>query len=176
RAVVGSQRFLQRLWRNVVDEHTGELVVTDDPADEETRRLVAKTIDEVETEMSAMRINTAIARLIVLNNHLTGLERTPREAVEPLLLMLAPIAPHISEELWRRLGHEQSLTYEPFPVADPELLVENTVTCVVQVAGKLRDKLEVPVSIEIGRASCRERGEEWEVGGAGEETEGVEGM
>ena len=148
RAVVGSQRFLQRLWRNVVDEHTGELVVTDDPADEETRRLVAKTIDEVETEMSAMRINTAIARLIVLNNHLTGLERTPREAVEPLLLMLAPIAPHISEELWRRLGHEQSLTYEPFPVADPELLVEDTVTCVVQVAGKLRDKLEVPVSID----------------------------
>ena len=148
RAVVGSQRFLQRLWRNVVDEHTGELLVTDDPADEETRRLVAKTVDEVETEMSAMRINTAIARLIVLNNHLTGLERTPREAVEPLLLMLAPIAPHISEELWRRLGHEESLTYEPFPEADPELLVEDTVTCVVQVAGKLRDKLEVPVSID----------------------------
>src|SRR5690606_39590472 len=77
------------LWRNVVDEHTGELVVTDDPADEETRRLVARTVAEVETEMSAMRVNTAIARLIVLNNHLTGLERTPREAVEPLLLMLA---------------------------------------------------------------------------------------
>jgi len=148
RAVVGSQRFLQRLWRNVVDEDTGELLVTDEPAGEETRRLVAKTIDEVETEMSAMRVNTAIARLIVLNNHLTGLERTPREAVEPLLLMLAPVAPHIAEELWARLGHEQSLAHEPFPVADPELLVEETVTCVVQVAGKLRDKLEVPVSID----------------------------
>ena len=93
-------------------------------------------------------MNTAIARLIVLNNHLTGLERTPREAVEPLLLMLAPVAPHIAEELWARLGHEQSLAHEPFPVADPELLVEETVTCVVQVAGKLRDKLEVPVSID----------------------------
>ncbi|HLS73508.1 MAG TPA: class I tRNA ligase family protein, partial [Actinomycetaceae bacterium] len=148
RAVVGSQRFLQRLWRNVVDEDTGELLVTDERAGEETRRLVAKTIDEVETEMSAMRVNTAIARLIVLNNHLTGLERTPREAVEPLLLMLAPVAPHIAEELWARLGHEQSLAHEPFPVADPELLVEETVTCVVQVAGKLRDKLEVPVSID----------------------------
>ena len=148
RAVVGSQRFLQRLWRNVVDEDTGELLVTDEPADEETRRLVARTVDEVETEMSAMRVNTAIARLIVLNNHLTGLERTPREAVEPLLLMLAPVAPHIAEELWRRLGHEGSLAHEPFPVADPALLVEDTVTCVVQVAGKLRDKLEVPVSID----------------------------
>ena len=148
RAVVGSQRFLQRLWRNVVDENTGELLVTDEPADEETRRLVARTIDEVETEMSAMRVNTAIARLIVLNNHLTPMERTPREAVEPLLLMLAPIAPHIAEELWGRLGHEGSLAHEPFPTADPALLVEDTVTCVVQVAGKLRDKLEVPVSID----------------------------
>ncbi|TNC18123.1 leucine--tRNA ligase [Georgenia sp. 311] len=148
RAVVGSQRFLQRLWRNVVDESTGELLVTDEPADEETRRLVARTIDEVETEMSAMRVNTAIARLIVLNNHLTPMERSPREAVEPLLLMLAPVAPHIAEELWRRLGHEGSLAHEPFPVADPALLVEDTVTCVVQVAGKLRDKLEVPVAID----------------------------
>lgn len=148
RAVVGSQRFLQRLWRNVVDEETGDLLVTDEPADEETRRLVARTITEVETEMAAMRINTAIARLIVLNNHLTGLAASPREAVEPLLLMLAPVAPHIAEELWRRLGHEGSLAHEPFPVADPALLVEDTVTCVVQVAGKLRDKLEVPVSID----------------------------
>ncbi|WP_152192874.1 leucine--tRNA ligase [Georgenia satyanarayanai] len=148
RAVVGSQRFLQRLWRNVVDEETGELLVTDEPADEETRRLVARTVTDVETEMAAMRVNTAIARLIVLNNHLTGLAASPREAVEPLLLMLAPVAPHIAEELWRRLGHEGSLAHEPFPVADPALLVEDTVTCVVQVAGKLRDKLEVPVSID----------------------------
>ena len=148
RAVVGSQRFLQRLWRNVVDEDTGDLLVTDEPADDETRRLVAKTIDQVETEMAAMRVNTAIARLIVLNNHLTTLPAAPREAVEALVLMTAPVAPHIAEELWRRMGHEESLAHVPFPVADPALLVEDTVTCVVQVAGKLRDKLEVPVSID----------------------------
>ncbi|MEE6282453.1 leucine--tRNA ligase [Georgenia sp. MJ170] len=148
RAVVGSQRFLQRLWRNVVDEETGELVVVDDPADDATRRLVARTVEEVETEMSAMRVNTAIARLIVLNNHLTGLDRVPREAVEPLLLMLAPVAPHIAEELWQRLGHEASLAHEAFPTADPALLVEDTVTCVVQVAGKVRHRLEVPPSID----------------------------
>ncbi|MCK6209473.1 leucine--tRNA ligase [Georgenia sp. EYE_87] len=155
RAVVGSQRFLQRLWRNVVDERTGETTVVDDPADEETRRLVARTAHEVETEMSAMRVNTAVARMIVLNNHLTSLERVPREAVEPLVLMLAPVAPHIAEELWSRLGHPESLTYEPFPTADPALLVEDTVTCVVQVAGKVRDRLEVPAS--IGEDDLRER-------------------
>ncbi|MFC7405948.1 leucine--tRNA ligase [Georgenia alba] len=148
RAVVGSQRFLQRLWRNVVDEATGETTVVDAPADEPTRRLVARTVHEVEAEMSAMRVNTAIARMIVLNNHLTQLGTVPREAVEPLVLMVAPVAPHIAEELWARLGHAESLAHEPFPTADPELLVEETVTCVVQVAGKVRDRLEVPPSID----------------------------
>jgi leucyl-tRNA synthetase len=154
RAVVGSHRFLQRLWRNVVDEATGEVRVVETDADLETRRLVARTIDEVATEMDAMRLNTAIARLIVLNNHLTSLPVVPREAVEPLVLMTAPVAPHIAEELWSRLGHPGSLAYEPFPQADPALLVEETVTCIVQVAGKVRDRLEVPVS--IGQDELRE--------------------
>ena len=100
-------------------------------------------MDEVRTEMAAMRPNTAIARLIVLNNHLTGIEAVPREAIEPLVLMIAPIAPHIAEELWSRLGHAGSLAYEPFPEADPALLVAESVTCVVQVKGKVRDRLEV---------------------------------
>jgi leucyl-tRNA synthetase len=146
RAVVGSQRFLQRLWRNVVDENTGEVVVSDEPADEETRRILHRTIADVRTEMSAMRFNTAIARLIELNNHVTKLAATPREVVEPLVLMVAPVAPHIAEELWQRLGHDESLAFAPFPEADPALLVEETVTCVVQVAGKVRDRLEVPPS------------------------------
>lgn len=93
-----------------------------------------------------MRINTAIAKLIVLNNHLTGLESVPRSAVEPLVLMTAPVAPHIAEELWNRLGHPETLTYEPWPVADESLLVADTVTCVVQVKGKVRDRLEVSAS------------------------------
>lgn len=143
RAVVGSQRFLQRLWRNVVDESTGELVITEEPASEPTRKMVAKTIAEVDAELAGMRVNTAIARLIVLNNHLTSLDPAPREAVEPLVLMTAPVAPHIAEELWHRLNHEESLAHEPFPVADPALLVAESVTCIVQVAGKLRDRLEV---------------------------------
>ena len=146
RAVVGSQRFLQRLWRNVVSEDTGDTIVSDEPADDETRRILHRTIADVRTEMSAMRFNTAIARLIELNNHVTKLAAAPREVVEPLVLMVAPMAPHIAEELWQRLGHDESLAFAPFPEADPALLVEETVTCVVQVAGKVRDRLEVPPS------------------------------
>ncbi|HEU4540083.1 MAG TPA: leucine--tRNA ligase [Jiangellaceae bacterium] len=148
RAVVGSQRFLQRMWRNVVGEDTGRTVVSDEPADEETRRILHRTIDDVRTEMSAMRFNTAIARLIELNNHVTKLDVAPREVVEPLVLMVAPVAPHVAEELWHRLGHGESLAFAPFPQADPALLVEETVTCVVQVAGKVRDRLEVPPSAD----------------------------
>ncbi|TDD66888.1 leucine--tRNA ligase [Jiangella aurantiaca] len=147
RAVVGSLRFLQRVWRNIVSEDTGETVVSTAPADDETRRVLHRAIDAVRTDMEAMRFNTAIARMIELNNHLTKLDTVPREAAEALVLMLAPVAPHIAEELWSRLGHPQSLVHEPFPEADPAYLVEETVTCVVQVAGKVRDRLEVPPSI-----------------------------
>ncbi len=148
RAVVGSQRFLQRLWRNAVDEATGELTVSDAPAEEATRRVVAQTIAGVREDFETMRMNTAIAKLIMLNNHLTGLKTVPREAMEALVLMTAPVAPHICEELWQRLGHESSLAHEPFPeVSDPSLLVAEQVTCVVQVQGKVRASLEVDPNI-----------------------------
>lgn len=147
RAVVGAQRFLQRLWRNVVDEGSGATVVSDDEPSVETLRVLHRTIAEVGEDMAAMRVNTAIAKLIVLNNHLTTLDRVPRAAVEPIVLMTAPVAPHIAEELWDRLGHEESLTYAPFPVADPAYLVEESVTCVLQVAGKVRGRVEVAPSV-----------------------------
>jgi leucyl-tRNA synthetase len=147
RDVVGSQRFLQRLWRNVVSEETGELTVTEDEPDTATLRAVHRTIADVSVEMENMRPNTAIAKLITLNNHLTGLPSVPRAAVEPLVLMTAPIAPHIAEELWSRLGHEESLAHAPFPTADPAYLVQDTVTCVVQVQGKVRARFEVAPDI-----------------------------
>ncbi|MBE1877724.1 leucine--tRNA ligase [Myceligenerans sp. TRM 65318] len=143
RDVVGSQRFLQRLWRNVVSEETGEVTVTDDAPDAATLRVLHRTIADVRTEMEGMRPNTAIAKLITLNNHLTGLDSVPRAAVEPLVLMTAPVAPHIAEELWEKLGHTESLAHEPFPEADETYLVAETVTCVVQVQGKVRAKMEV---------------------------------
>ena len=160
RAVAGAQRFLQRLWRNVVDESTGATTVAGTPgatggeasrpveADLATRRLVARTIEGVAEDYENMRLNTAIAKLIVLNNHLTGLEQVPLEAIEALVLMVAPVAPHVAEELWSRLGHTASLARESFPrVDDPELLRAEEVTAVVQVAGKVRDRLQVDPAI-----------------------------
>ena len=91
-------------------------------------------------------LNTAIAKLIELTNRVTviGGDGTPREVAEPLVLMVAPFAPHIAEELWQRLGHDGSLAYADFPVADPALLVTETVTYPVQVNGKVRGRVEVP--------------------------------
>jgi leucyl-tRNA synthetase len=147
RAVVGAQRFLQRLWRNVIDEATGEVLVTEDPPDLATKRLLHKTIDTLRTDFDTLRFNTAIARLIELNNALTKLPGVPREVAEALVVMTAPVAPHIAEELWAKLGHAESLTFEDFPKADPALLVDDTVTCVVQVQGKVRERLEVATDI-----------------------------
>ena len=148
RAVVGSQRFLQRLWRNVVDENTGAVVVSDQAPDLATAKLLARTIADVTVEYDNLRINTAIAKMIVLNNHLTSLDAVPREAAEALVVMVAPVAPHIAEELWSRLGHEGGITRVEFPVVrDQSLLKADEVTCVVQVAGKVRAKLQVDPEI-----------------------------
>jgi leucyl-tRNA synthetase len=140
--IIGVYRFLQRLWRNVVDEDTGAVRVSPEPADDETRRLLHRTIAAVSDDMTTMSFNTAIASLFSLNNHLSRVatERgaAPVEVVVPLVLMVAPLAPHIAEELWERLGHTESLVYESFPEADPALLVEDLVEIPVQFNGKVR--------------------------------------
>jgi leucyl-tRNA synthetase len=146
RAVVGSQRFLQRVWRLAVDEETGASLATDEPVDAATLSALHRTIEGVRADMDAMRFNTAVAKLIELTNHLTREGVRSREVLEPLVLMLAPLAPHVAEELWARLGHEGSLAHVPYPAFDASLVVEETVTCVVQVQGKVRAKLEVAPS------------------------------
>jgi leucyl-tRNA synthetase len=93
--------------------------------------------------MEGLRFNTAIAKLIELNNHVTKMAATPREVAEPLVQLLAPIAPHIGEELWRRLGHSETIAYVRPPVADPALLVDATVEYPVQVNGKVRARITV---------------------------------
>ena len=146
RDVVGMYRFLQRIWRNFVDEHTDESRVVDEPADDESRRLLHRTIAAVRSGMEELRFNTAIAKLIELNNHLTAVvakQGLSREIAEPLVLMLSPLVPHVAEELWLRLGHEQGPTFTPFPVADPALLVEETVEYPIQIDGKVRSRITV---------------------------------
>ncbi|GAB1646006.1 leucine--tRNA ligase [Krasilnikovia sp. MM14-A1259] len=143
RAVVGSQRFLQRVWRLVVDEETGAVRVGDEPLDTKTRRLLHRIIDGVRGDLDELRFNTAIAKLIELTNGLTPLPVASREAVEPLVLMMSPFAPHLAEELWRRLGHDGTLAYADFPQADPAQLVAESITYPVQVNGKVRGRVEV---------------------------------
>ena len=147
RAVVGAQRFLQRLWRNVVDEATGEVVVTDDAPDQALTTQLHRTIQGVRDDFEDLRFNTAIAKLIELNNSVTKLGVAPREVVEAMVLMIAPVAPHIAEELWSRLGHSGGVAYAPFPEADPSKIVEEQVTCVIQIKGKVRDRVEVAPDI-----------------------------
>ncbi|MFD6343355.1 leucine--tRNA ligase [Streptomyces roseolus] len=148
RAVVGQYRLLQRLWRNIVDEATGEATVVDTAPDEDTLRALHKAIDGVAQDMAAMRFNTAIAKITELNNHLTKAGgAVSRPVAEQLVLLVAPLAPHIAEELWRRLGHTDSVVHQDFPVADPAYVVDETVTCVVQIKGKVKARLEVSPSI-----------------------------
>ncbi|QSS90703.1 leucine--tRNA ligase [Streptomyces sp. M54] len=148
RAVVGQYRLLQRLWRNVVDEVTGEVTVVDTEPDEDTLRALHKAIDGVGQDMAGMRFNTAIAKVTELNNHLTKAGGPlSRSVAERLVLLIAPLAPHIAEELWRRLGHTDSVVHQDFPVADPAYVVDETVTCVVQIKGKVRARLEISPSI-----------------------------
>jgi leucyl-tRNA synthetase len=141
--VVGAYRFLQRVWRLVVDESTGEPRVVDAEPDADTLKALHRTIDGVSDDYANLRNNTAAAMLIEYTNHLTKQGVTARAAVEPLVLMLAPLAPHLAEELWRRLGHDASLAHGPFPQADPQYLVEDTVQFPVQVNGKVRGHINV---------------------------------
>jgi leucyl-tRNA synthetase len=158
RAVVGAQRFLQRLWRLVVDEETGATRVSDAPLDDDTRRLLHRVIDGVRNDMDSLRFNTVIAKLIELTNRATVIavssSGAPRAVVEPLVTMVAPFAPHLAEELWRRLGHDDTIAYAAYPQADPAWLVVESVTYPVQVNGKVRGRVEVPA--DAGEQAVRD--------------------
>ena len=146
--VIGVHRFLQRLWRSIVDEHTGRVAVSDDKPDEAILRRLHQTIAVVRRDYAEMRFNTAIARLMELTTGAAGVASRdgalPRLLAEPLVLLVAPLAPHVAEELWHRLGHAGSLAYEPFPQADELLAAEPTVGMPVQINGKTRFALDVP--------------------------------
>ena len=145
RDVVGMLRFLQRLWRNIVDEETGQPLVSEAAPDGETRRRLHQTIAAVRDDYPLLRFNTAIAKLIELNNHLTKrAEPVPREVAEAMTKMLAPICPHVAEELWSKLGHQGSIARVPFPVADERELVAASIELPVQVNGKVRSRIVVP--------------------------------
>jgi leucyl-tRNA synthetase len=140
--IAGAHRLLQRAWRAIVDERSGAVRVVDSQ-DPEERRVLHRTIAAVHHDLSTLRFNTAIARITELVNHLTKSGSISTETAEALTLLLAPFAPHLAEELWSRLGHEPSVGLQSFPTADEVLLAPGSVTLVVQVNGKVRDRLQV---------------------------------
>ena len=147
RDIVGVHRFLQRLWRNFIDEDTDELLISDEPSTGDLQVLLHKTIDAVTRDMENLQFNTAVARLFELNNALVGEERVPADVASVFPRLLAPLAPHIAEELWHRMGKSDTIVTAPWPVYEEELVIEETTTMIVQVNGKVRDRIEVPVSI-----------------------------
>ena len=143
-SVIGSHRLLQRVWRNLVDEDTGQLTIDDAPASDALRRRLHRTIDAVRSDMEALSFNTAIARITELNNDITKLDGpTPAEVADPLVRMLAPLVPHLAEELWHRMGHDESIVYADFPTADPAHLVDEEIEIPVQIKGKVRSRVLV---------------------------------
>jgi len=144
RSVTGSMRLLQRVWRNLIDEDTGELTVSDDEPSDGLLRALHRTIEAVASDMEGLRFNTAIARITELNNELTKLEgSTPRAVADPLVRMLSPLVPHIAEELWQRMGNDGSVVYAEFPTADSTYLVDDTMELPVHVNGKMRSSISV---------------------------------
>jgi leucyl-tRNA synthetase len=147
RGVEGVYRFLSRVWRLIIDDRSESLkasdTVQDVAPDRDTQRKMHLTIRKVTEDLDALRFNTAIAAMMEYSNHLTALKVRPKSALEPLVLLLAPFAPHIAEELWLALGHHETLAYEPWPTYDERLTRAEEVEIPVQINGKLRTRLTV---------------------------------
>ena len=143
--VVGAHRFLQRLWRLVVAEASGEVAVVDASLTEDDLKALHRTIAGVRDDYEHLRDNTVAAKLIEYVNYLTKTypSGAPRDAVEPLVQMVSPLAPHIAEELWSVLGHSETITFEPFPEFDEQWLVDDTVEVPVQINGKVKARIDV---------------------------------
>ena len=164
----GVARWLNRVWDIVVrdpadlDGERQEVprpIAINDDKKRETLRVLHQTIRRCHNDLDRFKFNTAIASLMELANHLNRVwaessidSATWRECIENFLLMLAPIAPHVTEELWERTGHAYSIHQQAFPSWDDDMAAEDTITLVVQVNGKVRDKLEVPAGIEEAAA------------------------
>ncbi|MGE0328335.1 MAG: leucine--tRNA ligase, partial [Polyangiaceae bacterium] len=133
--IQGVRRWLDRVHA------LGEREVVDAEMELETAKLVHRTVKKLGEDIDALRLNTAVSAMMILTNHLTGLEQLPRAALEPLVLILSPFAPHLSEELWEKLGHQPSVANVPWPDFDPALCEDDEVEIAVQVLGKVRGRV-----------------------------------
>ncbi len=145
RGVEGVTRFLERVWRVMVDEQgrlSSSVVSTVPSLDHQ--RLLHQTIKKVTEDIEALRFNTAISQMMIFTNEMTKAPQRPRAVIEPFVLLLSPFAPHLAEELWSVLGHQPSVSQQPWPTFDPAMTVSEHLTIPIQVNGRLRAKVEVP--------------------------------
>ena len=152
KGVEGVSRFLARVWRLIVDDMSESVNldsrVQDVEPDLETAKLLARTVAGVSEDLDALRFNTAISKLMEFTNFMTSREVRPKKALESFVLLLAPMAPHQAEELWEVLGHSTTRAYEPWPTFDPALLKESEVEVVLQINGKVRGRVVLPVEAD----------------------------
>jgi leucyl-tRNA synthetase len=145
--VEGISRFLNRAWRMIVEESADRMMLSPKVAsknpNEEQLRILHKTIQSVTQDMESLSFNTAISRLMEFVNYYTGQEIRPLACMESFVLLLSPMAPHISEELWQALGHTESLAYAPWPVFDPKYVEESTIVIPIQINGRVRGHVTV---------------------------------
>lgn len=159
--VNGVHGFLHRVWRMIVDEKADELIlnsaVTDERLTQDQARVLHKTIQAVTQDIAKLEFNTAIARMMEFTNFFTKQDSRPREAMEKLVLLLSPYAPHLAEELWQLLGHSDTLAYEPWPEYDEALIAEDKLEIPVQINGKVRSKIRVPAGADQGAIEAAAR-------------------
>ncbi len=145
--VSGCRRFLDRAWRLAVDDESGgpsgKLVDAPEGDQRELERALHAAIKKVTEAVDNLRMNVAIAEMMVFVNEATKAATVPKDWYQQFVTILAPFAPHVAEELWERLGHRTSITYAPWPAFDERKLKRDTLTIAVQVAGKLRGTVEV---------------------------------
>ncbi|MDR7330551.1 leucine--tRNA ligase [Corynebacterium guangdongense] len=149
--VVGSHRFLQRLWRLIINEESGSVYASEDAElTDEDRKQLHRTIAGVREDYAHLRDNTVVAKLIEYVNYLTKTypDTVPLAAVTPLVIMVSPLAPHVAEELWSRLGNEGTVTFEPFPEFEEKWLVDDEVELPVQINGKVKGRITVPADAD----------------------------
>ncbi|MDR0532571.1 MAG: leucine--tRNA ligase [Verrucomicrobiales bacterium] len=155
KGVEGVYRFLGRVWRLVMQEDqegnwTFNPAISDSAPSPALLKSLHQCIKKVTEDLNAMSFNTAISALMVMTNELTKEEQRPRAVVEQFLLLLAPFAPHLAEELWSKLGHDKTLAYEPWPKFEEKYLVEDELNIIVQVNGKMRGKFTVSAEVPVG--------------------------
>ncbi|HXY35446.1 MAG TPA: class I tRNA ligase family protein, partial [Planctomycetaceae bacterium] len=150
--VEGISRFLARVWRMIADERADDVrlapAVRDVTPTSEQLRVLHRTIKAVTDDLEKMSFNTAISRLMEFTNEISPADPRPKSLLEPFVLLLSPLAPHLAEELWQVLGHSATLAYEPWPTYDESLIAESEIEIPVQVNGKVRGKVRVPVDAD----------------------------